>query len=531
MIEQTSFHVDSVKAQPSGPVECLGITFENETARREYFSEKLRAKLRDPEFRKIDGFPIGSDEAILALSDPPYYTACPNPFIADFIEHYGRPYDGDEAYNKEPFAADVSEGRNDPIYNAHSYHTKVPHKAIMRYILHYTKPGDIVLDGFCGTGMTGVAAQACSEPDKEFKLKIEQEWREGHLGDLQWGARHAILEDLSPAATFITYNYNKPVNIRSFERDTRRILAEVEAECAWMFETAHADGSIGRINYVIWSTVFACPECGTQMPFWSVAVDQGQGKVLDQFACPACRMSLTKAKLERVWESSFDAALQQSIRHVKQSPVLINYTAGKKRFDKVPDSRDLALIDKIAASDIPHWFPTDRMPEGDESRRNDDIGITHVHHFYTKRNLWALSAFVNKCFKCEARRTLFLLSALNVHINKMRRYQPVKPGGTPGLPGTLYISALSVELPIFDGFPRKLRDIVAAFERTPTSTNVTMTGSAHALYSVPDNAVDYIFTDPPFGANLMYSELNFLWEAWLKVYTDTRTEAVENKAQ
>ena len=54
---------------------------------------------------------------------------------------------------------DVSEGKNDPIYNAHSYHTKVPYKAIIPFIEHYTEPGDIVFDGFCGTGMTGVAAQ------------------------------------------------------------------------------------------------------------------------------------------------------------------------------------------------------------------------------------------------------------------------------------------------------------------------------------------------------------------------------------
>ena len=60
--------------------------------------------------------------------------------------------------SSEPFAADVSEGRSGLFYDAHSYHTKVPHKAIMRYILHYTEPGDIVFDGFCGTGMTGVAA-------------------------------------------------------------------------------------------------------------------------------------------------------------------------------------------------------------------------------------------------------------------------------------------------------------------------------------------------------------------------------------
>lgn len=55
-----------------GPVECLGMTFENDEKRREYFLEKLREKLKDPEFRKIEGFPIGEDEDILALSDPPY---------------------------------------------------------------------------------------------------------------------------------------------------------------------------------------------------------------------------------------------------------------------------------------------------------------------------------------------------------------------------------------------------------------------------------------------------------------------------
>ena len=65
-------------------VECLGMTFENDDARREYFLGILREKLKDPEFRTIEGFPIGEDEDILALSDPPYYTACPNPFVEDF---------------------------------------------------------------------------------------------------------------------------------------------------------------------------------------------------------------------------------------------------------------------------------------------------------------------------------------------------------------------------------------------------------------------------------------------------------------
>jgi hypothetical protein len=88
-----------VEESRSEGVECLGLTFPNDNKRREYFLEKLREKLKDPEFRKIEGFPIGSDEDILALSDPPYYTACPNPFIADFIKHYGKLYDSSKPYS------------------------------------------------------------------------------------------------------------------------------------------------------------------------------------------------------------------------------------------------------------------------------------------------------------------------------------------------------------------------------------------------------------------------------------------------
>ncbi|MDK2794348.1 MAG: hypothetical protein PWP75_977, partial [Caldanaerobacter sp.] len=56
----------------------------------------------------------------------------------------------------------------------------------------------------------------------------------------------------------------------------------------------------------------------------------------------------------------------------------------------------MELIQKIEEMDIPYWYPTDRMPEGEESRRNDKIGITHVHHFYTKRNLYVLSALYER---------------------------------------------------------------------------------------------------------------------------------------
>src|SRR6478735_2867975 len=103
----------SLQSAPFGPVECLGQTFPSEEARRQHFLKLLAAKLKDPEFRAIEGFPIGRDEDILALSDPPYYTACPNPWLGEFIAEHGTPYDeATDDYHREPFAADVSEGKN-----------------------------------------------------------------------------------------------------------------------------------------------------------------------------------------------------------------------------------------------------------------------------------------------------------------------------------------------------------------------------------------------------------------------------------
>ena len=522
-----------------GPVTCLGMTFENDEKRRKHFLEKLRGKLKDPEFRKIEGFPLGSDEDILALSDPPYYTACPNPFIADFIKYYGKPYDPKtDDYRREPFAADVSEGKNDPIYNAHSYHTKVPHKAIMRYILHYTEPGDVVFDGFCGTGMTGVAAQMCGDRAVVESLGYRVE-KDGTIsqqetdenGKTVWkpfskiGARRAVLNDLSPAATFIAYNYNTPLDVCEFEREAKRILKEVEEECGWMYETLHTDGKTkGKINYTVWSDVFVCPECTREVIFWEAAVDKEARSVRDEFPCPHCGAMLTKRRMERAWVNKYDSAIKQTIRQAKQVPVLINYIVGGRRAEKAPDKGDLVLIAKIENSDIPYWFPTDRMMEGGETRRNDPIGITHVHHFYTKRNLWVLAALLSKC---DLPFRLMFQSIVATLCSRLVRYN-MGNRGNGALSGTLYVSSLNAELEVTKLAQGKVKDFAKAFL---ADDHGFVQCQSFENTTIPSETLGYLFIDPPFGSNLNYSELNFLWEAWLKVLTNNKPEAIENEVQ
>jgi DNA modification methylase len=529
------------------PVTCLGITFPDDNARREHFLRLLKDKLQNPEFREIEGFPIGSDEDILTLSDPPYYTACPNPWIADFIKHYGTPYDPSLSYSREPFAADVSEGKNDPIYNAHSYHTKVPHKAIMRYILHYTEPGDIVFDGFCGTGMTGVAAQMCGNKavveslgyrvDNDGTI-LQQETDENERA--QWkpfsklGARRAVLNDLSPVATFIAYNYNTPVDVQAFEREAKRILKEVEDECGWMYETLHTDGKTkGKINYTVWSDVFICPECTGEVIFWEAALDKTSGIVRDEFPCPHCGATLSKRSMERSWVNKYDSAINQTNRQAKQVPVLINYTAAGKRAEKTPNAFDLALIDRIDNSDIPYWFPTKAIPKGDKTGEPLRIGITHVHHFYTRSGLFLLAKYWDSCgtdrvaVACRLAHT-----AASSYVSKMRRYRADKKGGGP-LAGTLYIASLITPPHPIKTIARNAQDISNAFHTILSMTDYCFIESQSTTNTctIPSDSIEYIFIDPPFGSNLNYSELNFLWESWLKVQTNNKSEAIENKTQ
>ncbi len=537
-------------AKTSGPVTCLGQTFASDEERRKHFTALLREKLQDPEFRKIEGFPHGADEDILNLSDPPYYTACPNPWLADFIAEWEAQKPAqpeDYHYHREPFAADVSEGKNHPIYNAHSYHTKVPHKAIMRYILHYTNPGDIVFDGFCGTGMTGVAAQLCGDRNAVLELgyqvkldgtilqeEIDENGKKDWVAFSKLGVRRAILNDLSPAATFIAYNYNTPVDVVAFEREAKRILQEVEAECGWMYETIHTDGKTkGKINYTVWSDVFICSECSHEVIFWEAAVDKEAGSVKDEFPCPYCVASLTKRNMERAWVNKFDDAFNDSIRQAKQVPVLINYTVSGKRAEKTPDAFDLALIEKIENSVIPYWFPTERMMEGKETRRNDPVGITHVHHFYTKRNLWVLAALLRKSHSLTLK--LIITGILQISSKQSSfRYDSRNPQNTAGgiLKGTLYVPSIPREGSIFENYKRRMNSIISGLKSIQASGCSLNAGTASLERILLDNnSLDYAFIDPPFGSNINYSELNMTWEAWLKVWTDNKPEAIENSVQ
>lgn len=273
--------------------------------------------------RSRPGFPLGDDEAIVGLSLPPYHTACPNPYIADWLRE-GTPSNDDGRVDPGPFVTDITEGKGNAFYKAHSYPTKVPYPAIMRFLLHYTKPGDVVLDGFAGSGSTGIAAQACGSPDPKVKQAIEDE-----MGKVSWGYRRAVLSDLSPSASVISSGINLPIDARAFDRASAELLDRFDSELGWMYETVHTNGKPARIDYTVWSEVFTCPECGSPVVFYDVAYNPASGRVEEPFMCPAsgCGAELDKDRLERRL-TTVRTPVGDTIDRVEMRPVRIHYTIG-----------------------------------------------------------------------------------------------------------------------------------------------------------------------------------------------------------
>lgn len=483
------------------------------------YKKDLATKLVD--LKKIEGFPLGKDEDVIALSHPPFYTACPNPYINEFIKDNGKPYDEkSDAYRKTPFTDDIDTNKNDKLTNAHSYHTKSPWHAIKQYIEHYTQPGDIVLDCFTGSGMTGIAAQ---------KAK-----------------RKAVLLDLSPIASFISYNYNVSISKDRFLETGGNILDEIREELGWMLKTKHTNNDFGRISSILFSEHFLCPICNIDYQLWDFAVDNDNRKLKDVYECKSCGASISKNESKKSIISKFDKYLDKEIASVKISPVEITYNYLNKTFRKCPDNYDLELINKIETIDIDDWFPTTPFMGkgekwGDTWRSGVHLGMTHVHHFYTKRNLIFLSKLFHKINLVEEEGlkskllitfNSFLLRASKKAILAVGNYFNGGGGYITTISGNMYIPSLFFEVEVTEQFENRLKKINEINIQNFSENNIRIScQSATDFSNIPDNSIDYIFVDPPFGENLMYSELNFLYEAWFKVTTNNKEEAIMNKSQ
>lgn len=398
-------------------------------------------------------------------------------------------------------AEGVSAGKNTYTYDAHTYHTKVPPQGIAQVIRKYLPDNGLVLDPFAGSGMTGVAALST-----------------GH---------DVILNELSPAASFIADRFTSQCNPAELAAAVKSITDNLAGLRKDLYTTqCRTCGKDTELLFTVWSYKVNCSECSKEFVLWDECRSYGKSvkehKFLREFPCPHCQQQIKKSRLART----------------TPVPVLVGYKCCEKVQSEVtPNDADLTRIASIDAGKFiaEDFVPDFDLPAGVNLSQPKRHGLTNIKNFYTTRNLAAMSQLWKMIHRVEDKNLSaflgFVFTSLYQRVTKLSEY---RFWGGSGNTANFNVPYIFNEANIFLTFERKARSIIDHLETTAksyTGNCLVNTGSATNLSFLPDNSIDLIFTDPPFGANINYSEMNMLWESWLKVYTDATNEAIVNRVQ
>ena len=424
--------------------------------------------------------------------------------------------------------------RTGAIFNAFSYPTKISAEAEALFIACHTNIGDTILDPFGGSGTTGIATKLVDAPTdsmKEFAANMGLK--------PQWGPRQAFVYEISTIGCLLgKVMCNTPSQL--FEFYATSLLDTVEKEYGNLYQASDPKGSNGYVRYAIWSDVVRCPHCHETFKYSDVAVENSPMRMRKESECPFCRGRINTSDVERVTELVHDNKLGVNVMQKKRVLYKIYGETEGKNWSRFATNEDnqayLELVHRLDMSDVPDY----KIQWGELYRHGYHFGITHLQHFYTQRNVFVMSKLWKQIesYPVEIQDALkvFLLSYNSSHSTLMTRVVVKKNSKdfviTGAQPGVLYVSSLPVEKNIFLGLRRKIKTFVEAFQKTETSNSVVKFCNKSSTHiALEPKSVDYIFTDPPFGDFIPYSEINQINEAWLGCITDSTDETIINGSQ
>ena len=452
--------------------------------------------------RTLPGF-----ESAGQMPDGYYSGDKPNPNLRRFAQENATPYEPEaDRYDVPPFCKAITLSRATAVYHMHTYWSKKPHDAICQYIAHHTQPGDLVLDPLCGSGGTALAAMM--------------------------QGRSAIAIDRSPAATFITANYCTPQDTTTLRRLFDEVERSVRDELSWLYDTrCDRCGGSATTVYTLYSQVFSCPRCLAKVALFDCVEAEGEtaaGKPKRLTVCPHCHV---KGHLEEI--STRDEKLGAE-------PVLVSYVCncgckpakGERRHNDSDKKKreyfkkyDLGKLKEIEAREIPYWFPTDRMlhASSDSERwglmwRPYHKGIERVCDFYSRRNLWAMSALHTAISKLPSGKHAAMFNFTSIALKTSLMMAHNSDGIGRIQKGTLYVPALIHDVNVGRFWSESADDMIRGYEELSVESNtVCISTQDSCSIDIPNNSVDYIFTDPPYSWKVQFGELNFIWESWLQM--------------
>ncbi|GFP35308.1 hypothetical protein HKBW3S43_01100, partial [Candidatus Hakubella thermalkaliphila] len=401
--------------------------------------------------------------------------------IAEFIKKYGKPYDPEtDHYDVGPFKKNIDDAQKSTggIYGMHMYWVKQVPQVVKQHIEHYTRPGDIVLDAFAGTGMTGVAAMLAG--------------------------RHAILGEISPACIHIAKNYTTPIDPHLLKGSWWKLREKVEPEIRPLCKTrCHNCGNTdAEIANIILSDVLRCPRCNAEVLYagdgrWE---QMKRGEKFKKIRCPNCKAEFTKAQADFVRVEPIEIRVDCKACKVKGEAkaksldeedweLYISIEGGPTKvihegedewseYKFEPVERfldDLGTkvyqkmlqhwsVDYIPPKEVPYWYPKDvKFPKGYNTRQPLKRGITYSYQMFSHRNLIALSILWHyiKGIEDEKLRDKmrFAFTGMLFYVSLMRRWVYSNVAGVP-LKGTLFIASVIQDVNTLEIFDFKINQVL-----------------------------------------------------------------------
>lgn len=432
------------------------------------------------------------------------------------------------------YAAPFPSGRTGPLYNAFSYPTKISAESVALFIACHTKPGDHVLDVFGGSGATGIAALLCERPTERMLALAAERGIEPH-----WGARNATIYELSEIGTLLSRVMANAPDPKAFTAAAQKLVsAALELE-PLLYETKGPDGQVGSVRHVIWSDVVQCPRCGGETTYAETRVRYEPLRFDDSFTC-ACGHTGSPDDWVRVLEDVVDPWTGEKHTRRRRVPWKVYGVSSTGNWSRNATGDDAAAEADALSHVLPTGAPIVPLRWGDLHRSGYHQGMTHLHHLYTARNFRALATLwrliEDEPEELREALRLLVLSYNAAHSTLMTRVVLKKNSKdfvvTGAQSGVMYVSGLPVEKNVFTGVKRKIKTFAAAFELLYglSGSAKIVTGSSTDLH-LEDESVDYVFTDPPFGAYIPYAEINQINELWLGQTTQTEDEAIISPAQ